>query len=131
MCSMGKRGPKQGQGGRPRGGKHSDKQRSEWRLRKIESERNKAEHEAVLERIRIFPEFQQLSKAKQKRVEKIVIHNLVAIDKILDEKMKEVEIYAKKKLDEIYDRKLKAVLALALETDYKAEQLMELLNKNE
>ena len=40
---MGKRGPKKGQGGRPRGGKHPEEQRSEWRLRKIKSERKRTE----------------------------------------------------------------------------------------
>ena len=42
---MGKRGPKKGQGGRPHGGKHSEEQRCEWRLRKTESERKKAMRE--------------------------------------------------------------------------------------
>lgn len=42
---MGKRGPKKGQGGRPHGGNHSEAQRQEWRLRKIEAARKKAERE--------------------------------------------------------------------------------------
>ena len=42
---MGKRGPKKGQGGRPHGGKHSEEQRCEWRLRKTESERKRAMRE--------------------------------------------------------------------------------------
>jgi hypothetical protein len=76
-----------------------------------------------------FPEFQQLSKAQQKDVEKTFLQNLVAFDKIVDEKMKEVEIYTKNKVDEIYDQKLKAVLELSLQFNQKAEQLKELLNK--
>ena len=93
--------------------------------------RQRDENKAVLERIRAFPEFQQYSKAEQKSVEKTFLQNLVAFDKIVDEKLKELEIYAKMKIDEFYDQKLKAVLELSLQFNKKAEQLKEMLNKNE
>ena len=38
---MGKRGPKKGQGGRPRGGKHTAEQREEWRLRRLNAKHKK------------------------------------------------------------------------------------------
>ena len=56
--------------------------------------RQRAENKAALERIRAFPEFQQFSKAKQKDIEKIVLHSLADFDKILALKLKEVELYS-------------------------------------
>ena len=93
--------------------------------------RQREENKAALERIRAFPEFQQLSKKEQKNVEKTFLHNLADVDKILAEKLKEVALYSGKKIEQFYDYKFKTVLELSLQLNQKAEQLKEMLNKNE
>jgi esterase/lipase len=89
--------------------------------------KQKEEHQKTLETIKAFPEFQQLPKEKQDKIEASILHILAALDSQIDAKMEEAEQYSKLKIEEIYQRKLKAVLDLSIATHDKAEELKEFL----
>ena len=111
---------------------YSDKKKQLEAMRKINRnarERKNAVQKAFIAQIKNFPEFQQLSKEKQKKTELSIIHLLKALDIQIDAKMEEAEQYAKIKIEEIYQRKLKAILDLSLATVKKAEELTELIKK--
>jgi len=62
----------------------------------------KAEQKAVLEQVRAFPEFQQLPKAEQVALERVVIHILADFDVQLEQKEEETKQLIKLKVDALY-----------------------------
>lgn len=72
-------------------------------------ERQKERHKLVLEKVRAYPEFQQLSKDEQKSVEGAMVQIMSDIDIQLDGIAEEAEQLLKIKTKEVLDFVLEAI----------------------